>query len=71
MAYFCLAEINQLKKLQAAKPKENKLEEIMWPSKFQSLQHAMGLTDDKKLYSYCWVSLFFFLSLYAINPCYI
>ena len=71
MAYFCLAEINQLKKLQAAKPKENKLEEIMWPSKFQSLQHATGLTDDKKLYSYCWVSLFVFISLYTINTCYI
>ena len=63
MTYFCLVEINQLKKLQAAKFKENKLEEIMQPSKFHNLQHAMGLADDKKLYSYCQISLFFFLSL--------
>ena len=52
MAYFCLAEIDQLKKHQVAKPKE-KLEEIAWPSKIENLQHAMGLGDDKKLYSHC------------------
>ncbi|KAF8809840.1 hypothetical protein BYT27DRAFT_7254181 [Phlegmacium glaucopus] len=47
------AEIDQLKKLQAAKPIENKLEEIAWPSKIMNLQHTMGLADDKKLYSHC------------------
>ncbi|KAF8815699.1 hypothetical protein BYT27DRAFT_7212929 [Phlegmacium glaucopus] len=41
------AEIDQLKKLQAAKPIENKLEEIAQPSKIMNLQHAMGLADNK------------------------
>ncbi|KAF8804333.1 hypothetical protein BYT27DRAFT_7340269 [Phlegmacium glaucopus] len=47
------AEIDQLKKLQAAKPIEKKLEEIARPSKIMNLQHTMGLADDKKLYSHC------------------
>ena len=40
-AYFCSAEIDQLKKLHAAKPIENKLQEIAWPSKITNLQHAV------------------------------
>jgi hypothetical protein len=58
-AHFSSAEIDHLKKLQAAKPKENKLEEIPRPIKITSLQDAMGLTENKKLYSFCRVSLFF------------
>ena len=47
------AEINQLKKLQATKLKENESEGIPRPIKITSLQDAMGLTENKKLYSYC------------------
>jgi hypothetical protein len=50
---FCSAEIDQLKKLQAAKPIENKLEEIPRPKKIMSLQDAMGLTKNKQLYFHC------------------
>ena len=56
-AHFVSAEIDCLKKLQHAKPKE-KLEEILRPTKIKSgsLQESMGLTENKKLYSYCRVS---------------
>ena len=59
MAYFVSAEIDKLKKLQAAKPKEKDLEEIPRPVNVTSasLQEAMGLTENKKLYSFCRVSL--------------
>ena len=58
-ARFFLVEIDCLKKLQAAKPKEMKLEEISRPTKITSgsLQDAMGLTGNKKLYSFCRVSV--------------
>jgi len=59
-SFFCSAEIDQLKKAQAAKPVEKKMEEIPRPTKMTSLQIAMGLADDKKLYSFCRVSSFFF-----------
>jgi hypothetical protein len=56
-AHFVSAEIDRLKKLQAAKPKEE-LREIPRPIKIKagSLQDAMGLTGNKKLYSFCRVS---------------
>ena len=50
------AEIDQLKKIQAAKPMEKKLEQIPRPTKFTSLQDAMGLSEDKRLYLHCRVS---------------
>ena len=50
---FCSAEIDQLKKTQAAKPTEKELKQIPQPIKVKSLQDAMGLTDNKKLYSHC------------------
>jgi hypothetical protein len=58
MAHFVSAEIDRLKKLQAAKPKEEKLGEIPRPTKIKSgsLQDAMGLAENKKLYSFCRVS---------------
>jgi hypothetical protein len=60
------AEVDQLKKLQAAKPIEKKLEDIPRPTKIKSLQDAMGLSEDKKLYSYCRVSrLLFSLIVYG------
>lgn len=66
MAYFVSAEIDQLKKIQAAKPTEKSLEEIPRPIKMtsKSLQDAMGLSENKKLYSFCRVSFlpFFFTS---------
>ena len=63
-AHFVSAEIDCLKKLQHAKPKE-KLEEILRPTKIKSrsLQDAMGLAGDKKLYSFCRVSCHTFLLL--------
>ena len=64
-ADFCSAEIDQLKKLQVAKPKENPLEEIPRPPKINSLQDAMGLTDDKKLYFHCRVFFFVLPFLYV------
>ena len=42
----------------AEKPIENKMDEILQPTKIASLQDAMGLTDNKKLYFYCQVSLY-------------
>ena len=48
-----------MKKLRAAKPKEEELEEIPRPTKITSLQDAMGLTENKKLYSFCRVSSLF------------
>ena len=53
-AHFVSAEIDHLKKLQAAKPKKEKLGEIPRPTKIKSisLQDAMGLARDKKLYSF-------------------
>jgi hypothetical protein len=62
-AHFRSAEIDKLKKHQAAKPMEKKSEEIPRPTKMTSLQDAMGLTENKKLYSHCRVSLFSFSSL--------
>jgi hypothetical protein len=63
--HFVLAEVDRLKKHQAANPKENKSEEIPRPTKITaaSLQDAMGLTDDKKLYTFCRVSYSPFLLL--------
>ena len=55
-----LVEINKLKKSQASKPEGKKPKEIEHPQKYTNLQAAMGLADDKKLYSHCLVSLFFF-----------
>ena len=40
-------EIDQLKKIQVAKPMEKKLEQIPRPTKIMSLQDAMGLSEDK------------------------
>ena len=60
MAHFVSAEVDHLKKLQAAKPKEEESEEIPRPTKITSLQDAMGLTENKKLYSFCRVSFLFF-----------
>jgi hypothetical protein len=57
IAYFVSAEIDQLKKLQAAKP-EKKLDEIPRPTTITSLQDAMGLAEDRKLYFFCRVRLF-------------
>jgi hypothetical protein len=64
---FSSAEIDQLKKLQAAKPKESDAEEIPRPAKMTSLQAAMGLTENKKLYSYCRVSLLCSLPFFILN----
>jgi hypothetical protein len=77
-AYFLSAEIDHLKKIQAAKPMEEKLEEIPRPTKFTSLQDAMGLTENKKLYSFCRVSFHFLplkyilliISLVSCSRCY-
>ena len=44
---FCSAEIDQLKKTQAAKPTEKELKQIPQPIKVKSLQDTMGLTDNK------------------------
>jgi hypothetical protein len=63
MTYFLSAEIDRLKKSQAAKPIENKLIEIPRPSKITSLQDAMGLTDNRKLYMFCRVRPFLTLLL--------
>ena len=65
MAHFVSAEIDRLKKFQAAKPKEEKLGEIPRPTKIKSgsLQDAMGLAENKKLYSFCRVSRHTFLLL--------
>jgi hypothetical protein len=60
-AYFVSAEIDRLKKIQAAKPKEKKLKEIPRPTKMKSLQDAMGLTENKKAYTFCRVSRSLFL----------
>ena len=51
MTHFVSAEIDRLKKLQAATPKEQ-LGEIPRPTKIKygSLQNAMGLAENKKLY---------------------
>ena len=64
-AHFVSAEIDCLKKLQAAKPKKEKSGEIPWPTKIKSgsLQDAMGLAGDKKIYSFCQVSRHIFLLL--------
>ena len=64
-AHFVSAEIDHLKKLQAAKPKKEKSGEIPQPTKIKSgsLQDAMGLAGDKKLYSFCRVSCHTFLLL--------
>jgi len=64
-AHFVSAEIDRLKKLQAAKPKKEKSGEIPRPTKIKSgsLQDAMGLAGDKKLYSFCRVSRHTFLLL--------
>ena len=72
MAYFFSAEIDKLKKVQAAKPKENFLEEIPRPFKVtsESLLDAMGLTDNKKLYSFCRVSLFSFYFTLKVDNLY-
>ena len=53
---FFSVEIDQLKKHQAAKPIEKKSEEIPQPTKIKSLQDAMGLSENKPLYSHCQVS---------------
>lgn len=58
-AHFFSAEIDKLIKHQAAKPVEKEVEEIPRPPKFKSLQDAMGLADNKRLYSHCRVSLFY------------
>lgn len=67
MAHFVSAEVDRLKKSQAAKPKEEEFKEIPRPTKFTSLQDAMGLTEDKKLYSFCRVSSLFSLSFTSFN----
>jgi hypothetical protein len=63
--HFASAEIDLLKKRQAAKPKEERLKEIPRPTTItsRSLQDAMGLTENKKLYSFCRVSRSLFLLL--------
>jgi len=63
-AHFVSAEVDHLKKLQAAKPKdsEEEFKEIPRPTKITSLQDAMGLTENKKLYIFCRVSSLFYLS---------
>ena len=53
ITYFVSVEIDRLKKFQAAKPIEDKLNEIPRPTKITSLQDAMGLTDNRKLYIFC------------------
>jgi hypothetical protein len=53
---MCLAEIDKLKKSQAAKPVGKPLEEIPRPKQITKLQHDMGLDDDKRVYSDCRVS---------------
>ena len=50
ITYFLSAEIDSLKKFQTAKPIGYKLNEIPQPTKIISLQDAMGLTDNRKLY---------------------
>ena len=57
-------EIDQLKKLQVAKPVEKQMEEIPQPTKITSLQDAMGLSENKQLYSHYQVSCFYFPLLY-------
>ena len=57
MTHIYLAVINRLMKSQAFKP-VGKPREIPRPKKITNLQHDMGLTDNKKMYSYCRVSLF-------------
>jgi hypothetical protein len=51
-------------KSRAVKPATTK--EIPCPSKFTNLQHAMGLADNKKLYTRCRVSLY--LKQYMHSP---
>jgi hypothetical protein len=58
ITYFVSAEIDRLKKFQAAKPIEDKLNGIPRPTKITSLQDAMGLTDDRRLYIFCRVCSF-------------
>jgi hypothetical protein len=41
-------------------PVEKTSKEIKRPSKLTNLQAAMGLANDKRLYSHCLVSFFFF-----------
>ena len=60
LSWLCLAEIDKLRKSQAAKPVEKKLKEIKRLMKLANLQADMGLADDKRLYSHCLVSFFFF-----------
>ena len=68
LTHFCSAEINQLKRLQVVKPVGKKLEEIPQPTRIMSLQDAMGLMEDKKMYSHCQVSHLFSLPLlYTAN----
>ena len=47
LSWLCLAEIDKLKKSQAAKPVEKKLKEIKRPTKLTNLQDAMGLANNK------------------------
>ena len=63
LSWLCLAEIDKLKKSQAAKPVEKKLKEIKRPTKLTNLQADMGLVDDKRLYLHCLVSFFFAVQL--------
>jgi len=58
LTHFPSAELDKLKKSQAAQPIETKLKEIRRPKKIANLQHAMGLTNNKKMYTYCRVSSF-------------
>ena len=52
-----------MKKKQASKPAEKISNEIKRPLKVKNLQDAMGLADNKKLYSHCLVGFFFFTKL--------
>lgn len=58
MTYLVSAEIDHLKKLQAAKPMEENPNEIPRPTKITSLQDAMGLTGNRKMYFFCRVRSF-------------
>ena len=58
LAHTRSAIIDQLKKTQAAKPK-NPLEEIPHLPKITNLQHDMGLAQDRKSYLLCRVHLAF------------
>jgi hypothetical protein len=69
MAHFVSAEVDHLKKRQVAKSKEEELEEIPRPTKITSLQAAMGLTKNKRLYSFCRVSPFFISFTFTYFRC--